>query len=210
MVDGFRGQRLTRSCNRRSKLQNAIVGAVIALIGLGWGDDWRVALALLLGVALLGWIVQRRKCHSSINATQGAQRPLSPPTPSRCRCEAIRLDWVYAGFAGWVDAWLPTDLFGALNCRFASNWARFCNPRIDAESRRLARAEASDPTAGAGIAARIDRGIVAEAPWCRCSRRDSRTSFRGAWGTTRPTPTRRSRSCSTSCGSTEALTKRLA
>ena len=163
MVDGFRGQRLTRSCNRRSRLQNAIVGAVIALIGLGWGDDWRVALALLLGVALLGWIVQRRKCHSSINATQGAQRPLSPPTPSRCRCEAIRLDWVYAGFAGWVDAWLPTDLFGALNCRFASNWARFCNPRIDAESRRLARAEASDPTAGAGIAARIDRGIVAEA-----------------------------------------------
>jgi hypothetical protein len=34
---------------------------VLALIALGWGDDWRVMVALILLVALLGWVVQRKR-----------------------------------------------------------------------------------------------------------------------------------------------------
>ena len=70
-----------------------------------------------------------------------------------------------AGFAGWFGTQVATDMFGTLNCRNASNWTGFCDARIDAQVRRLAREQASDPTVGAALAAKIDREIVDEAPW---------------------------------------------
>jgi len=72
---------------------------------------------------------------------------------------------VQAGFAGWFGSQTATDVFDVLNCRFKSNWARFCDPRVEAQVTRLAREQANDPTAGASLAARIDREIVGQAPW---------------------------------------------
>ena len=76
-----------------------------------------------------------------------------------------RTPTVQAGLAGWFGGLLAADSFESLNCRFTSNWAHFCDRRIDAQVRRLAAEEARDPTAGAALAARIDRELVAKAPW---------------------------------------------
>jgi YVTN family beta-propeller protein len=70
-----------------------------------------------------------------------------------------------AGLAGWFEVQSATDVFSTLNCRSSSNFARFCDSRIDAQVRRLAREQGSDPTAGAALAARIDRELVDRAPW---------------------------------------------
>ncbi len=72
---------------------------------------------------------------------------------------------VQAGLFGVFQTKVPTDMFTWLRCDYAGNWARFCDPRIEAQVRRLAAVEASDPAAGAALAARIDREIVAKAPW---------------------------------------------
>jgi YVTN family beta-propeller protein len=72
---------------------------------------------------------------------------------------------VQAGFGGWFGEVVAADTFETLKCHFADNWARFCDPRLDAQVRRLALEEASDPTAGAALAAKIDREIVDQAPW---------------------------------------------
>jgi YVTN family beta-propeller protein len=72
---------------------------------------------------------------------------------------------VQAGFAGWFGSLSAAELFTELDCRFTGNWARFCDARIEAQVRRLTREQASDPTAGTALAARIDREIVDRAPW---------------------------------------------
>ncbi len=72
---------------------------------------------------------------------------------------------VQAGFAGWFGAFNPVDSFVVLRCNFPDNWARFCDHRIDRQIARLATEEARDPTAGAALAARIDRELVDAAPW---------------------------------------------
>ena len=72
---------------------------------------------------------------------------------------------VQAGLAGWFGFQLAADTFETLSCTFPQNWARFCDPRFDAQVRRLAAEQANDPAAGAALAARIDREIVDRAPW---------------------------------------------
>ncbi len=70
-----------------------------------------------------------------------------------------------AGFVGWFGFQLAVDTFATLGCQFALNWARFCNPGFDGQVKRLAAEQANDPAAGAALAARLDREIVALAPW---------------------------------------------
>jgi YVTN family beta-propeller protein len=72
---------------------------------------------------------------------------------------------VQAGFAGWFGGQIAADTFATLQCDFASNWARFCDPRFDGAVRRLTAEQASDPAAGAALAARLDRELVDRAPW---------------------------------------------
>jgi peptide/nickel transport system substrate-binding protein len=72
---------------------------------------------------------------------------------------------VQAGFAGWFGTEVAAETFETLRCRFPSNWARFCHSGIEAQVRLLGRKQALDPAAGAALAARIDRSIVARAPW---------------------------------------------
>jgi hypothetical protein len=76
-----------------------------------------------------------------------------------------RTPGVQAGLAGWFGLRRAGDIFGALRCRYAGNFTRFCDSRIDAQVSRLAREQARDPSAGAARAARIDRDIVDRAPW---------------------------------------------
>jgi YVTN family beta-propeller protein len=76
-----------------------------------------------------------------------------------------RTPGVRAGFAGWFDIGVAADVFSTLDCHFPSNYARFCDPRLDAEVKRLAAEQARDPNAGATLAERIDRELVAKAPW---------------------------------------------
>jgi YVTN family beta-propeller protein len=72
---------------------------------------------------------------------------------------------VQAGFAGWFGTQLAADTFVTLRCRFARNWAHFCDRRFDRLVERLAAQQANDPVAGAALAARLDREIVNRAPW---------------------------------------------
>jgi ABC-type transport system substrate-binding protein len=72
---------------------------------------------------------------------------------------------VHAGFAGFFGMQLAADMFATLDCGFAYNWARFCDRRFDGLVARLTAAQADDPTAGAALAARLDREIVDRAPW---------------------------------------------
>jgi YVTN family beta-propeller protein len=72
---------------------------------------------------------------------------------------------VQAGFAAWLGINVATDVFAILSCHYPSNYARFCDPQLDAQVRRLAAVQASDPAAGAALAKRIDREIVDQAPW---------------------------------------------
>jgi peptide/nickel transport system substrate-binding protein len=70
-----------------------------------------------------------------------------------------------AGFAAWFGYLVAADVFSTLNCHFPGNNAHFCDPRIDAQVRHLAAEQASDPNAGATLAARIDRELTDRAPW---------------------------------------------
>jgi peptide/nickel transport system substrate-binding protein len=72
---------------------------------------------------------------------------------------------VQAGFAGWFGIGVAADMFSNLNCDYSANWARFCDARVDKQVRRLADEEARDRTAGAVLAAQIDRELVNRAPW---------------------------------------------
>jgi YVTN family beta-propeller protein len=72
---------------------------------------------------------------------------------------------VQAGFGGWFGIFVAADMFETLHCGAAANWARFCDPRIEAEVRRLTREESTNPSAGASLAANIDRQLVRKAPW---------------------------------------------
>ncbi len=72
---------------------------------------------------------------------------------------------VQAGFAGWFGALSPVDALVVLRCGYPDNWARFCDHRVDRQIARLTTEEARDPTAGAALAARIDRELVNAAPW---------------------------------------------
>lgn len=69
------------------------------------------------------------------------------------------------GLGGWFGTQLASDTFVTLTCGFPANWARFCDPRLDANVRRLARSQASDPAARAVLARRIDHMLVHQAPW---------------------------------------------
>ena len=75
-----------------------------------------------------------------------------------------RTPTVQAGLVGWFGGRLAADTFTPLGCDFAQNWAHFCDRRFDREVRRLAAEQAADPTAGAALAARLDRQIVDQAP----------------------------------------------
>ncbi len=71
-----------------------------------------------------------------------------------------------AGFAGWFGGNLPIDTFDELECDTGpSNWAHFCDPRIDAQITRLAKTEPLDPAGTAPLAERIDRELTDAAPW---------------------------------------------
>jgi YVTN family beta-propeller protein len=72
---------------------------------------------------------------------------------------------VQAGLAGWFGGLSAVDTLLTLRCRLAVNWARFCDPSFDRRVRRLTAEQASDPAAGADLAARLDREIVDRAPW---------------------------------------------
>ena len=72
---------------------------------------------------------------------------------------------VQAGLAGLFGNQVAADMFSELNCHSSLNWAHFCDARLDAQVRRLAVMQGSDPSAGATRAARIDREIVDQAPW---------------------------------------------
>jgi YVTN family beta-propeller protein len=72
---------------------------------------------------------------------------------------------VQAGFAGWFGAQLAADTLGALACTFGQNWAHFCDPRVDAQVKRLATEQADDPAGAAELAASLDRELVDRAPW---------------------------------------------
>jgi ABC-type oligopeptide transport system substrate-binding subunit len=54
-------------------------------------------------------------------------------------------------------------MLSTVGCRFGSNYAHFCDRRIDAEVARLDKEQPSP--AAAELAARIDREIVDRAPW---------------------------------------------
>jgi YVTN family beta-propeller protein len=70
-----------------------------------------------------------------------------------------------AGFAGWFGMPSAADTLMTLTCDFSDNWARFCDPRFDRDVKRLAAAQAVNPAAGTALAARLDREVVARAPW---------------------------------------------
>jgi ABC-type transport system substrate-binding protein len=72
---------------------------------------------------------------------------------------------VQAGILGWFGYQVAADIFSTLSCGNVSNWAHFCDPRVDAQVKRLAAEQARDPTAGARLAERIDRELDAKAPW---------------------------------------------
>ena len=72
---------------------------------------------------------------------------------------------VQAGLAGIFGYLQAAGIFSALSCGNPGNYAHFCDPRVDAEVTRLAAEQARDPTAGKALAARIDRELVAKAPW---------------------------------------------
>jgi peptide/nickel transport system substrate-binding protein len=72
---------------------------------------------------------------------------------------------VQAGIIGWFGTLVAADMFSSVSCRLASNWAHFCDPRIDAQVKRLAAEQARDPTAGKALAEKIDRELDAKAPW---------------------------------------------
>jgi YVTN family beta-propeller protein len=72
---------------------------------------------------------------------------------------------VQAGFAGWFGSETAAEAFSTLTCAFAQNWARYCDPVFDRAVNRLAAVQTDDPGAGVALAARLDRQIVARAPW---------------------------------------------
>jgi ABC-type transport system substrate-binding protein len=72
---------------------------------------------------------------------------------------------VQIGLAGWFGLQSASDALTTLTCDFEANWARFCDRRFDRDVRRLIAAQAADPAAGTALAARLDREIVAHAPW---------------------------------------------
>jgi YVTN family beta-propeller protein len=76
-----------------------------------------------------------------------------------------RVPSVQAGFAGWFGSEAAAEMFATLTCAFPQNWARFCDPVFDRTVNRLAALQADDPGAGVALAARLDRQIVARAPW---------------------------------------------
>ena len=70
-----------------------------------------------------------------------------------------------AGFAGWFNTQLPSDVFGTLACNTPYNWGDFCDRSFDRRVRRLRRTEVSEPEAAAKLAAKLDREAVDKAPW---------------------------------------------
>jgi peptide/nickel transport system substrate-binding protein len=79
--------------------------------------------------------------------------------------DTINANHPQAGFAGWFGAQVPENILGSLSCGFYGNWADFCDPTFDRAVGRLPRIEASSHSAGADLAARLDRTIVGHAPW---------------------------------------------
>jgi YVTN family beta-propeller protein len=79
--------------------------------------------------------------------------------------EAIQVRHPQAGLAGWFGLQDPDDQFGTLSCGSALNWADFCDPTFDRDVRRLSPIKATNPSAAADLAARIDRTITGRAPW---------------------------------------------
>jgi YVTN family beta-propeller protein len=72
---------------------------------------------------------------------------------------------VQAGVVGWFGPLVAADSFSGLSCGFVSNYAHFCDPRVDAQVKRLAAQQTRDPTAGATLAEKIDRELDAKAPF---------------------------------------------
>ncbi len=70
-----------------------------------------------------------------------------------------------AGMYGWFGNPLAVDTLTTLTCTFTPNPARFCDRRIDAQVRQLARIEPSDPAKARDLAATIDREVTDQAPW---------------------------------------------
>jgi peptide/nickel transport system substrate-binding protein len=71
-----------------------------------------------------------------------------------------------AGFleSFWAQG-LAADALSMLGCGVTLNWARFCDPRLDARVARLAQQEPADRIGTEGRAAAIDRELTDRAPW---------------------------------------------
>jgi peptide/nickel transport system substrate-binding protein len=79
--------------------------------------------------------------------------------------DTINAKHAQAGFGGFFSVPAPENVLGNLSCGIFGNWADFCDPTFDRDVRRLPRVEASSHSAGADLAARLDRTIVGRAPW---------------------------------------------
>ena len=122
--------------------------------------------------------------------------PIRAPTASPSTGHRAFRRGSSAGSATLVAA----DIFSTLSCGYVSNWAHFCDRRVDAQVKRLAAEQARDPTAGR----RSPKGSTANSTprlhGCRSSHRGSPTSSPAASGTTSQTPTPQAQSCSISSG----------
>jgi class 3 adenylate cyclase len=81
---------------------------------------------------------------------------------------------ILAGGSGWIADYVSESFFIRPNLTCDAfipdsaenfNYARFCDPRIDAQVERTAELQAVDPHAAGELWARIDREIVDRAPW---------------------------------------------
>ena len=77
------------------------------------------------------------------------------------------------GISGWgADYPSASDFFSGFTCASYSpnpvansNYAAFCDHRVDAEIERARTLQTEDPAAASRLWARIDREITDEAPW---------------------------------------------
>jgi len=119
-------------------------------VTLWTASDFRSEAAYVAGV--LGQLGYRARVH--LVADSGTYFDALDHAPS-----------AQAGMFGWFGTELAVDALGTLTCNFDPNPAHFCDPRIDAEIKRLGQIQPSDPEQSVDLAARVDREITDQAPW---------------------------------------------
>jgi YVTN family beta-propeller protein len=84
-------------------------------------------------------------------------------TPSS-NWQAIDFGWA-SDYPSASSFFLPILTCASFTPTYNSNFSQFCRPRIDAEIRRAAALQTSDPQAAAKLWAKVDRDVVDQAPW---------------------------------------------